>query len=598
MRIKHLSINNLQAIRNFEWRPTGKLTALIGENGRGKSSFLKAVRYAVAGEINKDAITNGQEELWIECTLEDGTNFTRIVNREKPSKVRLNNKHTTAKSLAELFEAEYGIKPSAAKIISSSEVVEALNPGEFGNFILSYIDEELDIDLIKGYISTLTPAMEEELDMMLPPAPSKFGVDAVKSAYEYFFDARKTLRKEIEEHTALAESYEGEPPKRTIEDVDADIEKLHKAEGAYSGLALAVSTYKKAVEMKKKHQEQMEALETEIKKLKATKPNAIRLNQIREDIKKYNNYILKSEKVIQSMKDSLIFNKRTLANLDEPICPISEKLVCTTDRTPVKEEIKEAIQITEEGMKQEESMLVDFRKELKSLNDQLEAYQRNSAIYEKKVALERQLAKLRANVPTLPPEPKVTKVPDYSEIKKRLIKEKDLIHAYNKSLEEKKTVEKLQIDLQNYNALIKALSSKGEVMDGIMNHYKDILEKELEERTKKINPEFSIKFVSDNGVKIYCEPRTGAGLLEYSQLSAGEKACVMFLIMDLLNSLSGFKILLLDNLEQLDSEVFSNLIDLVTSKEVQEEYDHIVLAAVDHEDITNKLKSIADIEMI
>ena len=64
---------------------------------------------------------------------------------------------------------------------------------------------------------------------------------------------------------------------------------------------------------------------------------------------------------------------------------------------------------------------------------------------------------------------------------------------------------------------------------------------------------------------------------------------MIFIIMDMLNSLCGSNILLLDELSVVDTKCFDALLDIVLA--YADDYDHILLAAVDHEDT---VKSVTD----
>ena len=99
-------------------------------------------------------------------------------------------------------------------------------------------------------------------------------------------------------------------------------------------------------------------------------------------------------------------------------------------------------------------------------------------------------------------------------------------------------------------------------------------------------PEISFKFESDNGVVVYMDNGKGS-MLPYESLSTGEKAYFMFVIMDMLNQLSGVNILLLDELSVIDSSVFEKFVSTVL--EHKDDYDHIIMSAVNHIDTVDVL---------
>lgn len=599
MKFNEVNFKNFQAIEDLTWRPNKKITAIIGENGKGKTSFLKGVRGVITGDLNKDSIRDGEDSLYLGATLEDGTTFSREIDIEKPTKVRVNDRATTGKSLIELLESETGVGNESMKLVSSSEALEKLNSGEFGNFLLSYIPEELDVDIIKSYISDLTPEMNELIDMLFPPMPVKFKMDTVEESYKHYFETRRDTKKEMARRKALIDSFVGKEPTRDLKSVSDELENILKTEGALKGAKTALAAYNNAVNTKKKHKQQIENLSNELKKITATKPNPKTLTELNDNLQKINTYTTRTNKTVQTMVDSVAFYKTTVENLDKPVCPISDKLICKTDRTDVKEDLLESIKATEEAIVQERKSLEDWAAKSKDLNEKIQKYQENSSMYEKKLIMERQLHALRNNEPKIPPKPAIVKITDYTEEKRNLQKEKDQIIAFKRMMKETEILEALEKELATYDALVKAFSSKGEVMDKITKYYLDMFESIIEERTEQIRPDFKVKFESTNGVQIMCEPRASSGFRKYEKLSSGEKIYAMFLILDMLNELSGLKILIIDNLEQLDINVLNDFLQLITSKEVQDAYDHILIATVNHDSVVEKINNyISEIDVL
>lgn len=71
--------------------------------------------------------------------------------------------------------------------------------------------------------------------------------------------------------------------------------------------------------------------------------------------------------------------------------------------------------------------------------------------------------------------------------------------------------------------------------------------------------------------------------VDLSDVSTGEQTLAIFLILDMLNQLSGFGILMLDNLDALDANALDELMGVLTSKEVLDRYDHIFISMLAHE---------------
>ena len=118
-------------------------------------------------------------------------------------------------------------------------------------------------------------------------------------------------------------------------------------------------------------------------------------------------------------------------------------------------------------------------------------------------------------------------------------------------------------------------------------YYLDTFTDTVNEKAKELLPGMKVKFVSRSGVIILVDIHGDDTYLEYSQLSGGEQACVTFLLLDLLSTLSGFKMIILDELSVLDREAFEKLLNLVIER--KNDYDHVILSAIDSKDYNEVL---------
>ena len=66
---------------------------------------------------------------------------------------------------------------------------------------------------------------------------------------------------------------------------------------------------------------------------------------------------------------------------------------------------------------------------------------------------------------------------------------------------------------------------------------------------------------------------------------------VSLALMDMVSAISNTRMLFFDCLEALDEEAIDALLSLLQRSDVQERYDHIIIALVGHESIMNVLKT-------
>ena len=163
-----------------------------------------------------------------------------------------------------------------------------------------------------------------------------------------------------------------------------------------------------------------------------------------------------------------------------------------------------------------------------------------------------------------------------------------IIEGFHEGEQLKAQIEDLMVEYKDYDTLVKALSDKGCVRTGVVSKYLSVFEDLCNDRSRSVRPEIDFKFVSDNGVVVLMNNGKGA-YLPYESLSGGEKAYMIFILMDMLNSLSGSNILFLDELSVVDSKCFDALLDIIMAYESG--YDHILVAAVDHADTVESIKA-------
>lgn len=195
------------------------------------------------------------------------------------------------------------------------------------------------------------------------------------------------------------------------------------------------------------------------------------------------------------------------------------------------------------------------------------------------------MEKAKKNFPSLPPRPPFIEDVDCE-------KEKEILKAemeYAKKWEERKGLEKKQKEeeerVELYDFLCKEFAPKGEVMTKILASYLSLFEDVINERSAALRTDMCVKFVPENGTKYYVKVRGDKEFHLYDELSCGEKILAAFLLLDLVSALCGTRILLLDELNSLDSRSLGELFDLVTSSKMLEEYDNIVLASVNTDEL-------------
>ena len=599
MKIKKLVAENFKSYDKLVFEPQKVTYAIVGKNGAGKTSTQQAIRYALTGDVPDDAVKAGQDQLEVNVLLANGVDFTRTKSNTRGSKVKLNGKTTTGKMLTEYFQELIDVPMEAIKLASSAELVEHLKPDEFGEFIMHNTPEELDVAKIEAYMGAVDPAVTAMLEEYIPKG-EKFGYKKISEVYAQLTEQRKNWKKELEERQARLNAFSGDKPIQTMAEVNAELEKIVKREGEIEGLKLAQKTYKSALESRMAQEKSIAELEAQIKANTSVRPVPTQLAEIRSKKQKINVEIVSLTSVLRTMESSLALFQGTLDNLNKPFCPLSERLCCTTDKSALKEEFEESVKATSEGIVEQKKLIESKRAELPELNDLEKQYNENAMAYNGKVMLLNQLEKRKKELIIVPEEPKALPVDPEAleETKHNLYVIRDRILAWVQHEKDEDEAATFAKKWKVADILCGLLRPNGIVSTQIVGYYIEAFEAVCNDTLAKINPDYKVRFIADKGVKIECCMKPGMGYVPYANASSGERACIIFAIMDLKSrDLTNLNIMLLDDLDKLDKETFNSLIDFVMQPEIQELYDHIIICAVNHEDTVNTLKSYSDIEL-
>ena len=608
MKFKKITGTNFKNYDSVEFAPTKTTTAIVGSNGHGKTTMTQMVRYALTGDLPDEAVKAGKDTLEVKLEMEDETgatiNWERSKSNTKPSKVKVNGKNSTGKALAAYIESIAGVPLESLRLSSSSELIENLKPDEFSDFIMTYIPEMLDYDTVKGYMGTsvdpLVFTVLEDPSREIIPLTGKFGYDQLQKTYNYLFEQRKLTRSALATYDGKIKNTVVEKPSMELADVNKRLEEILKEEGGLANAMKAVETYNKALDARKKQEVQIEELEKQIAALSVKRPDPMLKTTLETKKRELNASIVSLQTTVATMKSNIETFKVTIENLSKPMCPLSEGLVCKTDKTAKKQEFEDKIKSNEEGIATINKEIVAKKTEYDDTVKKEAEYNEQDKRYREKLVMVQQLENLKKSLIVLPTKP-VAPAPglDYSEEKAKLAAIRNDIIRYDQYLSDFAKYTNLKREKEILDELVSMFAPKGEVTVKITQHYFGVFEDVCNNRASELRPGFTLKFVPEDGIKILCETKPGVGYIPYQSCSSGERAFVIFLLTDLISSaLSRANILILDDLDKLDKDAFDALMNCVMQPSVQDAYDHIIICAVDHDDTLEVLDKYSDIEVI
>ncbi len=587
MQIEKLEITNFKGIDSTVVIPQ-KINVFMGHNGAGKSSRLDALRYVLTGNLPDCPVKYGADTASVTASI-DGVEISRSVG--KKTGVFVAGKNTTKKSLHEFLNKKYGITSEVIKVITSGELLEQMKSGEFGKFLVqnNIIPLELDMEKLQK-IYRFSAKELSEVQACLPSAPKIFGTDELVEAHKFFYDKRTETTRLIKELKARTDMI-SEKPKRKIETVDKEIAELLSINEKRQMLIEQIKAYNAAVTDRKKKTEHMSEIVKQIKAIHAEKPNPEQQKYLFGQLDTNNKQMHTIEGAISVLQANINVLRQSLSKLNTTMCPLSEKLVCTTDKTSVRSEIEELVEKNIVEKNRLHAELLQIKKRINANQQEIDKYRANEETYSKAIILNNQYMAIKDNMPIIPDKPKdLTEESDVESKLKDLYAEKKIITAYEIAVDSK---EKLKIQEENfkvYDSLVKIFDPKGSIFKKVIAFALEPLVTFCNERAKELKMDFSLKMESSAELALYCKTKASSGYMPLSSASSGEKLYLIFLIADMLNALTGTRILLIDDIEKLDIDAMRAFFGLITRDKLIAEYDNVFLAGVDNESLRSVLK--------
>lgn len=571
MNIKTLQTSNFQGLKGVQEFDFGKITALAQPNGSGKTSLINALRFGLTGvEPSGDMITKGSASTVVRVTFDSGSSFLRqkFAEKGKNAKYYVGNSQTTLTKLNDFISHEMGgVDINTAKFISSGELLTSMTSQQFGEMLLQYLPEAMTTNTVLERFPGANKEQQKIIKECLPDG--EFGVDALNDFHKLLVERRKMIKQALAQKEAVLASLGTEAPAFTVEQLNEEIQKLLKKRDELVKLDANMRYYTNIENQIKQRDAQVAAIDQQIQQLQATPLDMNEVQLIEEQMKD----IQKQLESIQSVMAAFVKIKTALDKAAEKLSGAD------------KEELLEASKEVSPMYSSQRDLLLNVGEKLKGLaqrrvDAQKRAEENRANQLAEKTNLKNQLL---AQELVLPEKPEASG--SMQELDQQLAKLQNLIPVvenWSKKDQIANQITEYTKKHSDYDGLVLAFSPKGEVKEAITSYYMDEFAEPCNVKAKKLFNGMSLKFVTDKGVKVLTDPNGSGEYLEFSSLSGGEQASVMFLLVNMLSTLSGMGIIILDELSVLDDEVFANLIKVLV--ENQDEYDMCLLASVDHVD--------------
>lgn len=585
MRFEKIEIENFNG-KDYTLSSPEKIITLINKNGYGKTSILRAILWGLTGE-KVDA-----EDATVRITLDPSF---RIERERKSGKniCKLNGNKVTEKALNAAIEDKIGIKIDNVKLASSEAVLESKKPEELLKALIGFVKEKLTVEKVITHLTSSDPKVIEKVREIFPKAPMTFGLDQMEDIYKDLVDERKLKSAQLKSKKEYGKALQAKcrKPSRPLEAVEAELLEVQMAEKNASDVMKYMKEWEKAEAQKAATDAEMKKLKDEILKSRKFKGHTAAEQKLQTDQREQAE---KKKLQLTSQKATILNNidifERTLKSLDQPVCPISKKLICTTDKTEIKGEL-------EKSVAENKKIIKDIDAQIKTCDDTLEAYKiwkadfdKDLETYQNYTRLVERLTTLKEHPVTVPEKPKSVDISTVATKKRELIAEKQNCEQYAEMMKLAAEVTKESEDVEVLNYLTSALKDKGEVKEAIIKGYLTIFQNVINDRAKSFHPGYEVVLTVDGGLKIALKTPYNTKPFDSATLSSGERLLVRFLLLDMLNQLTGTNLMFIDNVESLDEDALKSLKTLITTPEFNDQYDHIFIAGVNHEDVEAMFK--------
>lgn len=578
MKIAKIIINNFRGITTETLLPD-KINVLLGHCGTGKSSTMDAIKWGLTGKITKEDIRYDSPEASIKIIFDDGTSIMRTQSAKATNYV--NEKVATEKATNEFLENKFGCSISSIEAMCGASFFKSLSKKDLKSFIIDILPikasfskiVELSDDLDEEKISFIKEYLEDEVSLA--------DIDA---AYKTVFDGRK-VKKQVLKNLQEKSKFTKELPGVTKEELLKRQGEIALIEAKVNDYKKNLERYNKSLKIRENAEKQLADMKNRLHQYKDIKqPVEADLQLAIKEKQLFIDAIANANNTIAIMKANVELMQRTLDSLDKPVCPISERIVCTADKSGLREELISLVEMNNKELANGYNFIVRCNEQVDKRDEIINSYNNQLIAWNNKINLENTINAFA--LPEVLDKPEEVNG-DFAEEKLQIQNmlnvwyEKDASDQAAKNIEE--TVHKVNL----YDFAVKFFSANG-IKSKLLEKAVDPLQKMIDEKTQSLRKGFKISLMTEEEFDITISPRTGE-VVPLNKISAGEFIVTAYILMSVVSQITGVSILMMDNLDNLDSDAARQLMLLL---DADENFNTIILASVDHPDIIDAISEV------
>lgn len=586
MEIRHMRITNFRGLKSADFTPE-KLNVFLGASGSGKSSILDALRYGITGKRCPNQIHSDAFDSTVTVDIERIGQVHRRITSSGKSEVYLAGKKTTAKSVDEQMETAFEVHPADINMLTSSQVLEHALGKDLAEYLLNsgFLANDMPYSRLLA-LNPLENHVANELERTMFPHSGttrdheNVTLELIEAAYQQYRSSRPALKRMLADETAKA-SMAASIPARSLEEITQDLTDNQSKIGAERRAAIE---YPKAVKETESLTKSIAETEAKLAAMSSVKPVTEREKKLAaSNLTNAQKLVNDTMVAIASGTNEIKVLEKTVHSLNTSVCPISQSLVCTTDKTSVKEELTAALEMKRDAVDILHDKLEGYQQTVHDAKEAVDACVAQEKAYQAKLDLMKLLSSLKTVKVTIPkkPDPKTLEALEHRN--EELRKEQADAMQYEIIKSHAKRAESLKTELEVAETLVKELAPSGGIRKQVLAHSIGPMEDVCNECMKTLLPKYRLLFNPDDNFNISVQDVSLPGVtFSFDALSRGEQLSVLFILMLMLNQVNQVRIICMDNLNDLDVEALKRFLKVVEDVDPSY-YDHIFLSSIDHE---------------
>ena len=555
-----------------------EITVFLGKNGSGKTTTMAAILSALTGSLDPtDAVQTGTSKTSVDLKFDNGTSMGVVYTGT--TKHQLNCKYVPKKDAAVVRASALGLEPEhAAEFFTEGHNILSMNPANRASFFSALDKSPIDVnslgltDYEKAILLTITGAPTLAYQDI---APTEKKLAAASTA----------ANKEFAEKQGQLTAYVATSSSKPLEVLVAERDTLRKEILDRKGQDDILAKYDTEKAAFDQYIRELKDLSDKVNAGRVQQPDKGKLESQQQVLVNLHADIATLEANVKAMTESKQTFEHILQNLSTNICPISNKIICQTDRTPVKKDIEDKVAKLDEQIKNSNTRLGGMRRSETTTKAFCDKLRQDEVTYNAFVRLEEQYKLKYQNMPTEPIKPAAANA---GRTLAELNDELDKLSEEIAKAENRQKVQALNAIVPELEKKAAALAKLKKLFQPNGEAYNVILRATSATYTDMMNTlaggfgiNIKYQFVVKDGLIITA---TGANGIEINaaQLSNGEKIITQYLLNLMINQITGNGFVFIDNIDSLDEDNLVAFFNLL--KQSKNSYSNAIICGVNHPD--------------